>query len=165
VKIGTRCSSVRRPRPASFPTRRIVGGGLRRPGHHHHRQVRDAVAPYLGRFNFKGQDQQKLVATSRVASRRLHPPPCYSGARAASRRPSNDLDVETLAPSDALTNSGLVMVISTIAGSRRIRPTSRPRGRFAVYFYQGKLREYEENKHERLGEEAAARSPALQPLH
>ena len=72
---------------------------------------------YLGRFNFKGQDQQKLVGNLSGGERgRLHLAETLlpGGNVLLLDEPSNDLDVETLrALEDALLEfAGSVMVIS-----------------------------------------------------
>src|SRR5207237_7308119 len=72
---------------------------------------------YLGRFNFKGNDQQKLVGNLSGGERgRLHlAKTLASGGNVLMLdEPSNDLDVETLrALEDALLEfAGSVMVIS-----------------------------------------------------
>jgi ATPase subunit of ABC transporter with duplicated ATPase domains len=54
---------------------------------------------YIGRFNFKGSDQQKLVGTLSAASAAActWPRPCCRAATCCcSTNPSNDLDIETL---------------------------------------------------------------------
>ncbi len=117
---------------------------------------------YLGRFNFKGADQQKKVGTLSGGERgRLHlAKTLLSGANVLLLdEPSNDLDVETLrALEDALGEfAGTVLVIShdrwfldriathIIAFEDDAR----------VYFFEGNYQEYEANKKQRLGEEAA----------
>src|ERR1700694_816485 len=72
---------------------------------------------YLGRFNFKGADQQKKVGALSGGERgRLHLAATLlkGGNVLLLDEPSNDLDVETLrALEDALTEfAGSVMVIS-----------------------------------------------------
>ncbi len=72
---------------------------------------------YLGRFNFKGADQQKIVGTLSGGERgRLHlAKTLLAGANVLLLdEPSNDLDVETLrALEDALGEfAGTVLVIS-----------------------------------------------------
>ena len=83
-----------------------MAGRLRRPRHPHRRQVRDASRAYLGRFNFKGNDQQKLVGNLSGGERgRLHLAKTLlaGGNVLLLDEPSNDLDVETLrALEDAL---------------------------------------------------------------
>src|SRR5207247_5914804 len=72
---------------------------------------------YLGRFNFRGQDQQKMVGSLSGGERgRLHLATTLlaGGNVLLLDEPSNDLDVETLrALEDALTEfAGTVLVIS-----------------------------------------------------
>ena len=73
--------------------------------------------------------------------------------------PSNDLDVETLrALEDALSEfAGSVMVISHDRWflDRICTHILAAEGDSQWYFYQGNYHEYEDNKRERLGEEAA----------
>lgn len=82
---------------------------------------------YIGRFNFKGGDQQKTVGTLSGGERgRLHMAKTLiaGGNVLLLDEPSNDLDVETLrALEDALLEfAGCVMVISMIAGSWTVLP-------------------------------------------
>ena len=118
---------------------------------------------YLGRFNFKGNDQQKLVGNLSGGERgRLHLAKTLAqgGNVLLLDEPSNDLDVETLrALEDALTEfAGTVMVISHDRWflDRICTHILAAEGDSQWYFYQGNYREYEEDKIERLGEEAAA---------
>jgi energy-dependent translational throttle protein EttA len=118
---------------------------------------------YLGRFNFKGQDQQKLVSKLSGGERgRLHLAKTLleGGNVLLLDEPSNDLDVETLrALEDALTEfAGTVMVISHDRWflDRICTHILAAEGDSQWYFYPGNYREYEEDKHERLGDEAAA---------
>jgi energy-dependent translational throttle protein EttA len=117
---------------------------------------------YLGRFNFKGQDQQKLVGNLSGGERgRLHLAKTLldGGNVLLLDEPSNDLDVETLrALEDALFEfAGAVMVISHDRWflDRICTHILAAEGDSQWYFYQGNYHEYEENKVERLGEEAA----------
>ncbi len=118
---------------------------------------------YLGRFNFKGQDQQKLVGNLSGGERgRLHLAKTLltGGNTLLLDEPSNDLDVETLrALEDALSEfPGTVMVISHDRWflDRVCTHILAAEGDSQWFFYQGNYREYEENKRERLGVEAAA---------
>jgi sulfate-transporting ATPase len=118
---------------------------------------------YLGRFNFKGQDQQKLVGNLSGGERgRLHLAKTLldGGNVLLLDEPSNDLDVETLrALEDALQEfAGSVLVISHDRWflDRIATHILAAEGDSQWYFYQGNYREYEEDKHERLGDEAAA---------
>jgi sulfate-transporting ATPase len=117
---------------------------------------------YLGRFNFKGADQQKLVGTLSGGERgRLHlAKTLLAGANVLLLdEPSNDLDVETLrALEDALAEfAGTVMVISHDRWflDRIATHIIAFEGDSSVYFFEGNYHEYEENKKQRLGEEAA----------
>ena len=118
---------------------------------------------YAGRFNFRGQDQQKLVGNLSGGERgRLHLARTLldGGNVLLLDEPSNDLDVETLrALEDALTEfAGTCMVISHDRWflDRICTHILAAEGDSQWLFYQGNYREYEEDKHERLGDEAAA---------
>jgi len=118
---------------------------------------------YAGRFNFRGQDQQKLVGNLSGGERgRLHLAKTLlaGGNVLLLDEPSNDLDVETLrALEDALTEfAGTCMVISHDRWflDRICTHILAAEGDSQWYFYQGNYREYEDDKHERLGDEAAA---------
>ena len=89
---------------------------------------------YLGRFNFKGGDQERFVGTLSGGERgRLHLAATLlkGGNVLLLDEPSNDLDVETLrALEEALLEfAGSALVICTIAGSSTASPrtSSRPR--------------------------------------
>ncbi len=117
---------------------------------------------YLGRFNFKGADQQKRVGTLSGGERgRLHlAKTLLSGANVLLLdEPSNDLDVETLrALEDALGEfAGTVLVISHDRWflDRIATHILAFEGDSRVYFFEGNYQEYEANKKARLGEEAA----------
>ncbi len=117
---------------------------------------------YLGRFNFKGADQQKAVGTLSGGERgRLHlAKTLMAGANALLLdEPSNDLDVETLrALEDALSEfAGTVMVISHDRWflDRIATHIIAFEGDSRVFFFEGNYQEYEANKKARLGEEAA----------
>jgi sulfate-transporting ATPase len=117
---------------------------------------------YLGRFNFKGADQQKLVGTLSGGERgRLHlAKTLLVGANVLLLdEPSNDLDVETLRSlEDGLDEfAGTIMVISHDRWflDRIATHIIAFEGDSSVYFFEGNYHEYEENKKQRLGEEAA----------
>jgi len=117
---------------------------------------------YLGRFNFKGADQQKIVGNLSGGERgRLHlAKTLISGGNVLLLdEPSNDLDVETLrALEDALSEfAGTVMVISHDRWflDRIATHIIAFEGDSRVYFFEGNYQEYEANKRQRLGEEAA----------
>ncbi|MHB8145534.1 MAG: energy-dependent translational throttle protein EttA, partial [Vulcanimicrobiaceae bacterium] len=117
---------------------------------------------YLGRFNFKGADQQKLVGTLSGGERgRLHlAKALLTGANVLLLdEPSNDLDVETLrALEDALGEfAGTVLVVSHDRWflDRIATHIIAFEGDSRVFFFEGNYREYEANKVARLGVEAA----------
>ena len=108
---------------------------------------------YLGRFNFKGQDQQKLVGKLSGGERgRLHLAKTLldGGNVLLLDEPSNDLDVETLrALEDALSEfAGSVMVISHDRWflDRISTHILAAEDDSQWFFYEGNYREYEENK-------------------
>ncbi len=117
---------------------------------------------YLGRFNFKGGDQQKIVGTLSGGERaRLHlAKTLLSGANVLLLdEPSNDLDVETLrALEDALSEfAGTVLVVSHDRWflDRIATHILAFEGDSRVHFFEGNYQEYEIDKRARLGEEAA----------
>lgn len=117
---------------------------------------------YLGRFNFKGADQQKNVGQLSGGERgRLHlAKTLITGANVLLLdEPSNDLDVETLrALEDALGEfAGTVLVVSHDRWflDRIATHIIAFEGDSNVYFFEGNYREYEAEKVKRLGEEAA----------
>ena len=117
---------------------------------------------YIGRFNFKGEDQQKLVGTLSGGERgRLHLAKTLlqGGNVLLLDEPSNDLDIETLrALEDALLEfPGCAMVISHDRWflDRIATHILAFEGDSHVEFFQGNYREYEEDKKRRLGEEGA----------
>ncbi|MBP6595875.1 MAG: energy-dependent translational throttle protein EttA [Arenimonas sp.] len=117
---------------------------------------------YIGRFNFKGADQQKLVGTLSGGERgRLHMASTLlqGGNVLLLDEPSNDLDIETLrALEDALLEfPGCALVISHDRWflDRIATHIIAFEGDSHVEFYQGNYREYEEDKRRRLGEEGA----------
>jgi energy-dependent translational throttle protein EttA len=117
---------------------------------------------YLGRFNFKGGDQQKNVGTLSGGERgRLHLAKTLleGGNVLLLDEPSNDLDVETLrALEDALGEfAGTVLVISHDRWflDRIATHIIAFEGESRVRFFEGNYHEYEADKVARLGEEAA----------
>ena len=117
---------------------------------------------YIGRFNFKGTDQQKMVGSLSGGERgRLHLAKTLmqGGNVLLLDEPSNDLDVETLrALEDAMLEfPGCAMVISHDRWflDRIATHILAFEGDSHVEFFQGNYREYEEDKKRRLGEEAA----------
>jgi len=117
---------------------------------------------YLGRFNFKGADQQKIVGNLSGGERgRLHlAKTLISGGNVLLLdEPSNDLDVETLrALEDALLEfAGCVLVISHDRWflDRIATHILAFEGNSQVTFFGGNYQEYEADKRKRLGEEGA----------
>ena len=117
---------------------------------------------YLGRFNFKGGDQQKNVGILSGGERgRLHLAKTLleGGNVLLLDEPSNDLDVETLrALEDALGEvAGTVLVISHDRWflDRIATHIIAFEGDSRVRFFEGNYHEYEADKIARLGEEAA----------
>jgi sulfate-transporting ATPase len=117
---------------------------------------------YLGRFNFKGGDQQKVVGNLSGGERgRLHLAKTLlqGGNVLLLDEPSNDLDVETLrALEDALLEfAGSVMVISHDRWflDRIATHILAFEGNSQVTFFDGNYQEYEADKKKRLGEEGA----------
>jgi sulfate-transporting ATPase len=117
---------------------------------------------YLGRFNFKGGDQQKVVGNLSGGERgRLHLAKTLlqGGNVLLLDEPSNDLDVETLrALEDALLEfAGSVMVISHDRWflDRIATHILAFESNSQVTFFDGNYQEYEADKKKRLGEEGA----------
>ncbi|WP_233233634.1 energy-dependent translational throttle protein EttA [Bordetella sp. LUAb4] len=117
---------------------------------------------YLGRFNFKGGDQNKVVGQLSGGERgRLHMAKTLiaGGNVLLLDEPSNDLDVETLrALEDALLEfPGCVLVISHDRWflDRIATHILAFEGDSEVVFFDGNYQEYEEDKKRRLGEEGA----------
>jgi len=117
---------------------------------------------YIGRFNFKGGDQQKFVGQLSGGERgRLHMAKTLiaGGNVLLLDEPSNDLDVETLrALEDALLEfAGSVLVISHDRWflDRICTHILACEGDSQWTFFAGNYHEYEEDKIKRLGEEGA----------
>ncbi|MEI8118088.1 MAG: energy-dependent translational throttle protein EttA [Methylophilaceae bacterium] len=117
---------------------------------------------YIGRFNFKGGDQQKIVGNLSGGERgRLHlAKTLISGANVLLLdEPSNDLDIETLrALEDALLEfAGCVLVISHDRWflDRIATHILAAEGDSQWTFFNGNYQEYEADKRKRLGEEGA----------
>lgn len=117
---------------------------------------------YLGRFNFKGGDQQKLVGTFSGGERgRLHLAKTLlaGGNVLLLDELSNDLDVETLrALEEALLEfAGCALVTSHDRWflDRIATHILAFEGDSQVVFFNGNYNEYEADKRRRLGEEAA----------
>lgn len=121
-----------------------------------------ASRAYLGRFNFKGGDQNKIVGKLSGGERgRLHLAKTLltGGNVLLLDEPSNDLDVETLrALEDALLEfAGTVLVISHDRWflDRIATHILAFEGNSQAVFFDGNYQEYEEDKRRRLGEEGA----------
>ncbi|MGI9024913.1 MAG: energy-dependent translational throttle protein EttA, partial [Burkholderiaceae bacterium] len=117
---------------------------------------------YLGRFNFKGGDQQKNVGNLSGGERgRLHLAKTLleGGNVLLLDEPSNDLDIETLrALEDALLEfAGSVLVISHDRWflDRIATHILAAEGDSKWTFFDGNYQEYEADKKKRLGEEGA----------
>ncbi len=117
---------------------------------------------YLGRFNFKGGDQGKIVGNLSGGERgRLHLATTLiqGGNVLLLDEPSNDLDVETLrALEDALLEfAGCVLVISHDRWflDRIATHILACEGESQWTFFAGNYHEYEEDKKKRLGEDGA----------
>ena len=117
---------------------------------------------YIGRFNFKGGDQQKNVGNLSGGERgRLHLAKTLmtGGNLLLLDEPSNDLDVETLrALEDALLEfAGCAMIISHDRWflDRICTHILACEGDSQWSFFAGNSHEYEEDKKKRLGEEGA----------
>ena len=117
---------------------------------------------YIGRFNFKGQDQQKMVGTLSGGERgRLHLAKTLlqGGNVLLLDEPSNDLDIETLrALEDAILEfPGCAVVISHDRWflDRIATHILAFEGDSHVEYFQGNYREYEDDKKRRMGAEGA----------
>ena len=117
---------------------------------------------YIGRFNFKGQDQQKMVGSLSGGERgRLHLAKTLlqGGNVLLLDEPSNDLDIETLrALEDAVLEfPGCAVVISHDRWflDRIATHILAFEGDSHVEYFQGNYREYEEDKKRRMGAEGA----------
>jgi ATP-binding cassette ChvD family protein len=117
---------------------------------------------YIGRFNFKGVDQQKMVGSLSGGERgRLHLAKTLmqGGNVLLLDEPSNDLDVETLrALEDAMLEfPGCAMVISHDRWflDRIATHILAFEGDSHVEFFPGNYNEYEADKKRRLGDEGA----------
>ena len=126
---------------------------------------------YLGRFNFKGGDQQKIVGTLSGGERgRLHMAKTLlaGGNVLLLDEPSNDLDVETLrALEEALLEfAGCAMVISHDRWflDRIATHILAFEGDSKVEFFAGNYTEYEADKKRRLGDAATPHRLRFKPL-
>ncbi len=121
-----------------------------------------ASRAYLGRFNFKGADQQKIVGNLSGGERgRLHLAKTLlaGGNVLLLDEPSNDLDVETLrALEDALLEfpgSALIVSHDRWFLDRIATHILSFEDESQVVFFNGNYQEYEADKKKRLGEEGA----------
>jgi ATP-binding cassette ChvD family protein len=117
---------------------------------------------YLGRFNFKGGDQQKFVGHLSGGERgrlQLAATLKEGGNVLLLDEPSNDLDVETLRALEEaiLAFPGCAMVISHDRWflDRVATHILAYEGDSKVTFFEGNYTEYEADRKDRLGEEAA----------
>ncbi|MEO8849865.1 MAG: energy-dependent translational throttle protein EttA, partial [Casimicrobiaceae bacterium] len=117
---------------------------------------------YLGRFNFKGQDQQKNVGQLSGGERgRLHLAATLlkGGNVLLLDEPSNDLDVETLRALEGalLEFPGSALVISHDRWflDRIATHILAAEDDAKWVFYEGNFHEYEDDKKKRLGEDGA----------
>lgn len=117
---------------------------------------------YLGRFNFKGADQQKLVGILSGGERgRLHLAATLlkGGNVLLLDEPSNDLDVETLRALEeaVLEFAGVAMISSHDRWflDRIATHILAFEGDSKVVYFAGNYNEYEADKRRRLGEDAA----------
>ena len=130
-----------------------------------------ASRAYIGRFNFKGADQQKRVGQLSGGERgRLHLAKTLiaGGNVLLLDEPSNDLDVETLrALEDALLEfSGCALVISHDRWflDRICTHILAAEGDSQWTFFAGNYQEYEADKRARLGEDARPRRIRYKPI-
>ena len=127
---------------------------------------------YLGRFNFKGADQQKNVGALSGGERgRLHLAATLlkGGNVLLLDEPSNDLDVETLrALEDALTEfAGSALIVSHDRWflDRIATHILSAEDDSRWIFFEGNYQDYEADKRKRLGEEGARpHRPRYKPL-
>ncbi len=126
---------------------------------------------YVGRFNFKGSDQQKRVGELSGGERgRLHlANTLKQGANVLLLdEPSNDLDIETLRALEEaiLAFPGCVMVISHDRWflDRVATHILGYEGDSEVVFFEGNYTEYHEDFVQRKGEEAQPRRVKYKPL-
>ncbi len=117
---------------------------------------------YIGRFNFKGGDQQKRVGELSGGERgrlQLAATLKHGGNLLLLDEPSNDLDVETLRALEEamLAFPGCAMVISHDRWflDRVATHILAYEGDSRVTFFEGNYTEYEADRVERLGEDAA----------
>src|SRR5580698_594449 len=116
---------------------------------------------YVGRFNFKGQDQQKFVRELSGGERnRVHLAKLLraGGNVMLLDEPTNDLDVETLRSlEEAIQNFAGCVVVSSHDRwfiDRLATHILAFEGDSSVVWFEGNYQMYEIQKHERMGDEA-----------
>jgi ATP-binding cassette ChvD family protein len=116
---------------------------------------------YVGRFNFKGQDQQKFVRELSGGERnRVHLAKLLrtGGNVMLLDEPTNDLDVETLRSlEEAIQNFGGCVMVSSHDRwflDRTATHILAFEGDSSVVWFEGNYQMYEIQRHERLGDEA-----------
>ena len=116
---------------------------------------------YVGRFNFKGQDQQKFVRELSGGERnRVHLAKLLraGGNVMLLDEPTNDLDVETLRSlEEAIQNFGGCVMVSSHDRwflDRLATHILAFEGDSTVVWFEGNYQMYEIQKHERMGDEA-----------
>ncbi|MFP4013038.1 MAG: energy-dependent translational throttle protein EttA [Chitinispirillaceae bacterium] len=116
---------------------------------------------YVGKFNFSGSDQQKLVRDLSGGERnRVHMAKLLQsgGNVLLLDEPTNDLDVETLQALELAISefSGCAVVVSHDRWflDRIATHILAFEGDSTVYFHEGNYADYEEKKHKRLGTDA-----------
>ena len=116
---------------------------------------------YVGRFNFKGQDQQKFVRELSGGERnRIHLAKLLrtGGNVLLLDEPTNDLDVDTLrALEEAIQNFGGCVMVSSHDRwflDRTATHILAFEGDSRVVWFEGNYQMYEIQRHERLGDEA-----------
>lgn len=116
---------------------------------------------YVGRFNFKGSDQQKIIGNLSGGERnRVHLAKLLSsgGNVLLLDEPTNDLDIETLRALEEaiLSFPGCAMIISHDRWflDRVATHILAFEGDSSVSFFTGNFTEYEEDRIRRLGEQA-----------
>jgi ATP-binding cassette ChvD family protein len=116
---------------------------------------------YVGKFNFSGADQQKLVQDLSGGERnRVHMAKLLQsgGNVLLLDEPTNDLDVETLQALELAIGdfSGCAVIVSHDRWflDRVATHILAFEGNSTVYFHEGNYADYEEKKHARLGTDA-----------
>jgi ATP-binding cassette ChvD family protein len=116
---------------------------------------------YVGRFNFKGSDQQKLVKQLSGGERnRVHLAKLLrrGGNVILLDEPTNDLDVDTLrALEEGLSNFGGCAIVTSHDRwflDRIATHILAFEGNSQTYWFEGNFKMYEANKRERLGADA-----------